>query len=118
MIDHPRAEELVQAVSDWIDSVRDSLPPRDAFLARVAANALSVVRRELISGPAADAAATARLATLLGRTGDLDDLTADLCARLRAGDMDASTPGLLAALRANVEEQIAIDQPKYAPDRA
>ena len=56
MIEHPRAEELVEAVARWIDSVRPNLPPRDAFLARVAANALSVVKRELMQGPAAEAA--------------------------------------------------------------
>lgn len=116
MIEHPRAEELVEAVAAWIDSVRPGLNPRDAFLARVAANALSVVRRELLQGPAAEAAATARLAELLGRQGSHAELTSELCARLRAGGMDRDTPGLLAALRANVEEQIAIDQPSYVPE--
>ncbi|MGH6996850.1 MAG: DUF6285 domain-containing protein, partial [Phenylobacterium sp.] len=67
-------------------------------------------------GPAAEAAAVERLAALLGRDGTLSELNADLCARLRAGDMDAATPGLLAALRANITEQIAIDQPSYAPE--
>ncbi len=116
MIEHPKAEELVEAVARWIDSVRPQLAPRDAFLARVAANALSVVRRELQQGPAAETAAIERLAALLGRDGTLAELNADLCVRLRAGDMDAATPGLLAALRANITDQIAIDQPSYAPE--
>jgi hypothetical protein len=30
--------------------------------------------------------------------------------------MDAATPGLLTTLRANITEQIAIDQPSYAPE--
>ena len=55
---------------------------------------------------------------LLGRAGSLAELNADLCARLRSGEMDAATPGLLAALRANITEQIAIDQPSYAPEPA
>ena len=116
MIDHPRSEELVEAVARWIDSVRPGLPPRDAFLARVAANALGVVRRELIAGPAAAAAARARLADLLGHEGSIAELNAELCARLRTGSMDRDTPGLLAALRANITDQIAIDQPSYAPE--
>lgn len=116
MIEHPRAEELLDAVAGWIDSVRPSLEPRDAFLARVAANALSVVRRELVQGPAAEAAAIARLASLLGQDGDLATLNAALCARLRDGAMDRDTPGLLAALKANITEQIAIDQPSYKPE--
>jgi hypothetical protein len=118
VIEHPRAEELVEAVARWIDTVRPQLGPRDAFLARVAANALGVVRRELIQGPAAEAAASARLEALLGHKGTMTELTADLCARLREGEMDAGTPGLLAALKANVTDQIAIDQPAYAPDPA
>lgn len=116
MIEHPTPEELVEAVARWIDSVRPQLAPRDAFLARVAANALGVVGRELKQGPAAEAAAVERLAALLGRDGTQSELNADLCARLRAGEMDAATPGLLAALRANITEQIAIDQPSYAPE--
>ncbi len=116
MIENPRADELVEAVARWIDSVRPGLPPRDAFLARVAANVLSVVKRELTLGPQAEAAATARLADLLGQGGSLADLNAELCARLRDGQMDRDTPGLLAALKANIVEQIAIDQPNYAPE--
>lgn len=117
MIDHPRAEELVEAVALWIESVRPGLNnPRDAFLARVAGNALGVVKRELAQGPAAEAAATARLAGLLGREGDLAELNRELCARLRAGEMGRDTPGLLAALKANIGEQIAIDQPSYVPE--
>jgi hypothetical protein len=113
VIEHPRAEELVEAVARWIDSVRPNLPPRDAFLARVAANVLGVVRRELIQGPAAEAAAVERLSALLGEEGDLAALNAELCERLRSGLMDAQTPGLLAALKANITDQIAIDQPNY-----
>lgn len=116
MIENPRADELVEAVARWIDSVRPGLPPRDAFLARVAANVLSVVKRELTLGPPAEASATARLADLLGHGGSLAELNAELCAKLRDGQMDRDTPGLLAALKANIVEQIAIDQPNYAPE--
>ena len=114
MIENPRADELVDAVAKWIDSIRPSLPPRDAFLARVAANVLSVVKREILLGPQADAAAVERLSQLLGMSGDVKTLNALLCERLRSGDMDAETPGLLAALKANITDQIAIDQPHYS----
>lgn len=116
MIEHPQAEELAEAVARWIESVRPSLNPRDAFLARVAANALGVIKRELAQGPAAEAAAKARLVALLGREGDYAELNRELCARLRAGEMDRDTPGLLTALKANICEQIAIDQPSYVPE--
>jgi hypothetical protein len=113
LITHPRAEELTQAVSRWIDGVRPSLDARNAFLARVAVNILGVIVREQNLGPAAETAARARFAELLGHDGDFADLNRELCARLRAGKLDAQTPGLLAALKANVLDQIAIDQPNY-----
>jgi hypothetical protein len=113
LITHPKAEELTQAVSRWIDGVRPSLDTRNAFLARVAVNILGVIVREQNLGPAAEAAARARFAELLGHEGDYADLNRELCARLRAGELDAETPGLLAALKANVLDQIAIDQPNY-----
>ena len=116
MIEHPKAEELAQAVAGFLESIRSQLNPRDAFLARVAANAMGVIGRELAGGRAAEDAAAARLGALLSREGGLDDLNADLCARLRTGEMDAATPGLLAALRANITDQIVIDQPTYAPE--
>lgn len=116
MIEHPKAEELAQAVAGFLESIRPQLSPRDAFLARVAANAMGVIGRELAGGRAAEDAAAARLSALLGREGTLTELNADLCARLRAGGMDAATPGLLAVLRANITDQIAIDQPSYTPE--
>jgi hypothetical protein len=113
VIDHPKAEELTVAVARWIDQVRPALDPRNAFLARVAANALGTVTRELALGPKAEAAATERLAGVLGRQGGHAELTTELCERLRSGELGVATPGLMATLRANVLEQIAIDQPNY-----
>ena len=113
MIDHPKAEELTVAVARWIDQIRPGLDPRNAFLARVAANALGTVTRELALGPAAELAAAGRIAGVLGRDGTHAELTTALCDRLRSGELNAATPGLLAALRANVLDQLAIDQPNY-----
>ncbi len=113
MITHPRTEELVEAVAGWIDGIRPGLDPRNAFLARVAANALATVRRELTQGPAAEAAAVAQMSELLGRAGGYADLNDELCARIRAGELTVETPGLLDALRAMAFDQLAIDQPNY-----
>ncbi len=116
MIQHPKAEELVEAVSKWIDGVRPTLGPRDAFLARVAVNVLGVVKRELAQGAVAEAAATARMAELLGHDGDFSMLNSELCEAIRTGAMDVGTPGLIQALKASIHEQIAIDQPNYNPE--
>lgn len=113
MITHPKAEELTEAVARWIDQIRPQLDPRNAFLARVAANALAVVTRELRSGPTVCAAGQARLADLLGHDGALADLITELCGELRAGTLNVATPGLLAALRGGVLDQLTIDQPGY-----
>jgi hypothetical protein len=113
VITHPKAEELTEAVAAWIEQIRPSLDPRNAFLARVAANALAAVTRELKQGPAAEAAAVERMAALLGRSGAFDDLNGELCERIRAGELTVETPGLLEALRATAFEQLAIDQPNY-----
>ncbi len=113
MIEHPRADELIEAVAGWVESIRPQLNPRDAFLSRVAVNALNAVKRELVQGPAAEAAAVSRLSALLGMEGDLKTLNGELCERLRRGEMGVETPGLVAALKAGIEDQIAIDQPSY-----
>jgi hypothetical protein len=113
---HPTTEELVTAVAGWIEELRPQLAARDAFLARVALNALATIGRELRDGPAVDVAAAERLAAVLGHPGSLDELERELCAAIRAGDMTIDTPGLLALLRQNVEGRLAIDQPGYRPD--
>jgi hypothetical protein len=118
VITHPTTGQIVDVVARWIDALRPSLTGRDAFMARVAVNALGIVGRELANGQADEAAATAAFAALLGKTGAFEDLNAELCRRLREGEMDRDTPGLLAALDAAVSAQIAIDQPNYKPDQA
>ena len=69
MIEHPRADELIEAVAGWVESIRPQLNPRDAFLSRVAVNALNAVKRELVQGPVAEAAAVARLSAHHVRNG-------------------------------------------------
>lgn len=116
MITHPKTEELVQAVALWIDQVRPGLDPRNAFLARVAVNVLSVVERELTKGPQAEGRAAEAFAAVLGHEGDFAALNAELCERIREGEFTEATPGLLEALRTLAFDQLAIDQPKYRPE--
>lgn len=116
MITHPRTEELVQSVRLWIDEIRPTLDPRNAFLARVAANAMATVYRELTEGPAAETAAVAGMAEVLGHDGTYAELNSELCARIRSGDFTVETPGLLTALTIMARDQIAIDQPNYKPE--
>jgi hypothetical protein len=116
VITHPRTEELVESVRLWIDEIRPSLDPRNAFLARVAANAMATIGRELTLGPAAEARAVAAMSEVLGHAGTHAELNAELCARIRAGELSVETPGLIAALQLMARDQIAIDQPNYKPE--
>lgn len=116
MITHPRTEELAQAVALWIEQIRPSLDPRNAFLARVAANAMATIGREITLGPAAEAEAVRLMGEVLGRSGTHAELNDALCEAIRSGAMTVETPGLLAALTILARKQIAIDQPSYKPE--
>ena len=118
MQDQPTAADLVMAVREFIESVAmPSLKGHAAFHARVAANALAIVERELAIAPGANAAERARLETLLGRDGTLEDLNWALCDAIRAGRVDAATPGLREHLWETTLAKLAIDQPRYAAYR-
>lgn len=116
MITHPRTEELAKAVAGWIDELRPSLDPRNAFLARVAVNVLGVIQRELTQGPAAEARAVSGMSGVLGHDGGFAELNAELCERIRSGELTVETPGLLAVLMTMARDQVAIDQPNYKPE--
>jgi len=113
VITHPKTEELVESVALWLEEIRPTLDPRNAFLSRVAANALRTVGRELTQGPVADAEGVRLMANLLGGDGTFAELNEELCARIRSSEMNVETPGLLAALHAMTMAQLAIDQPSY-----
>lgn len=116
MITHPRTEELAQSVALWLEQIRPGLDPRNAFLARVAANAMATIGREITLGPAAEAQAVRLMGEVLGRSGTHAELNAELCSRIRSGEMTVDTPSLLAALTVIARDQIAIDQPSYKPE--
>jgi len=116
VITHPRTEELAESVRLWIDEIRPTLDPRNAFLARVAANAMATIARELTQGPTAEAAAIAGMAEVLGQGGTYAELNSELCGRIRSGELTVETPGLLAALTTMARDQIGIDQPSYRPE--
>jgi hypothetical protein len=115
MIGHPTAAELTQAVRRFLDEhAAPKLEGRDGFLAKVAANALAAVERELHQAPAAEAAARQRLAALLGHDGSFEVLNEELCERLASGEFDLTTPGVFDHLRATTIDQVRIDQPGYS----
>ena len=96
------------------EGVLPRLDGQIAFDARVAANVLDLVAREMRLSPAAARREEERLAQLLGREGSLEDLNGDLCARIRDGRIDPASPALREHLRATTLDKLAVDQPSYA----
>lgn len=115
MITHPTSSELIEAVVRFIEErAAPQLKDRDAFLARVAVNALNTVRREIEKGPKAEAEAVARLTAILGHGGDFAALNAELCEGIASGAIDAFDPAVMAHMKASIIDQVRIDQPNYA----
>jgi Domain of unknown function (DUF6285) len=102
----PTAAELVAAVADFLDNdVRSSTEGQVNFHARVAANVLRIVERELTDDSAE------------GVTGRLTDLgfadETQLAAAIRAGTLDDRAGDVLPTLRALVRQRLAVAHPGY-----
>ena len=115
MMDQPSILELVNAVRSFLETkAMPELKGHTAFHARVAANALGIVSRELEFGPKAAEAEAARLATLLERDGTLEELNRALCKAIRSGTMGIASPELARHLENTTLAKVAIDQPSYS----
>ena len=115
MMDQPSAAELVTAVREFLEKhAMPALTGHTAFHARVAANALAIVARELEQGGASDAGEHERLRKLLNREGSLLDLNRELCARIRSGAIALDNGALGEHLRLTTLAKVAIDQPSYS----
>lgn len=109
----PTAAELVTAVREWVDrDVRSATDGRVAFHARVAANALAMVERELELGPTQRRDHDARLRDL----GCADDTA--LAARIRDGALDDRADEVRASVAASVRAKLEVANPRWLePDR-
>jgi hypothetical protein len=124
--DRPSARELLDAVAHFLE--QDAIPELDGprqYHARVAANVMRILSRELELGPAFHRAEWQRLSDLLGETGEapaeearlvesITRFTSKLCERIRRGDADAGPwrDQVLAHVRKTVEEKLAIAKPE------
>jgi hypothetical protein len=111
----PTAAELIAAVADFLDNnVRAATGPNNQptdtaqvnFHARVAANVLRIVERELHDGPAADVNAA------LAELGYTDETK--LAMAIRAGNLDDRGADVLAGLRTIVRRRLDVAHPGYA----
>jgi hypothetical protein len=119
MQDQPTPSEVVGAVAAFLKTVvAVQTTGATSFQARVAANALEMMRRQLDLAPTEDAAELNRLMAILGTDGSLAELNVELARRIEAGELDLTTPGLSDHLWATTMAKLAVDQPTYAAYRA
>lgn len=116
MQDPPSTAELVAAVAEFLrDKAMPQLSGHVAYHARVAANVLDIVRRELEQGERGEQAERLRLQALLDRDdADLVALNRELCARIERGEATLDTPGLRDHLWRVTLDKVAVDQPGYS----
>lgn len=97
----PTAAELVAAVAEFLETdVRQETSGSVNFHARVAANVLRTVERELLDDRSSP-----------GLLGFADE--AALAAAIRRGDLDERGPDLLPVLRTLVLHRLAVSHPGY-----
>ncbi|MGB6516363.1 MAG: DUF6285 domain-containing protein [Mycobacterium sp.] len=102
----PTAAELVAAVAEFLETdVRECTAGQVNFHARVAANALRIVERELLADSSDD------VTDALARVGCDDE--AQLAAAIRAGGLDGNSDQVQLALRALVSCRLSVAHPGY-----
>ncbi|HEY2032871.1 MAG TPA: DUF6285 domain-containing protein [Rhizomicrobium sp.] len=115
MMDQPSMLELVKAVQSFLETkAMPELKGHTAFHARVAANALGIVARELELGPGAANAEMVQLVALLGRDGSLEKLNRELCKKIRDGKIGLESEALRQHLELTTLDKVGIDQPNYS----
>jgi alcohol dehydrogenase class IV len=127
MQDRPTSIELLEAAADFV--AREIVPAIEGarqFQARVVANVMRIVAREIQQEDPAVRVEVKALARLLGRDAphlhSLDDLRKasasmgeELSARIRAGDADSGSwrAEVLSVARQSVEDKLRIANPRY-----
>ena len=102
----PIAAELVAAVAEFLEGdVRSATSGQVNFHARVAANALRIVERELLDESEADSRAA------MAGLGFADE--EQLAAAIRAGRLDGRAEDVTACLRILVQHRLAVAHPGY-----
>ncbi len=116
MHDQPSQIELIEAVANFLERAAPELSGHTAFHARVAANVLQILKRDLAARPQNDAEAKRRLVALLAADAStpLDVLERRLAEGIRSGALSMATPGLTEHLKRTTIDQLNVDQPKYS----
>ncbi len=103
----PNAQELLEAVREYLERDVMPVPGRVGFHARVAANVVAMIERELRLGPAQ----RYRYAELLKGLGVVDD--GELAAAIRQGAMDSRRDEVARVVRFGVDARLEVANPKH-----
>ncbi len=104
----PDANQLLHAVRHWlVEDLSADVQGRNRFHARVAANIVAQVERELALGPSQKRERARRLAGL-GLTDGRE-----LAGAISEGDLDPEDPAVIAAVRAEVVDRLLVANPRY-----
>jgi hypothetical protein len=116
MHDDPSMSELLHGVIEFMAVVAGpQLSGHAQFQARVAANALALIARDLECRADNQTQAVAAYRALLqSDQTDLRALEQSVCGQIQTGEFDVTTPNLLAVLRQVCVNQIMVDQPNYS----
>lgn len=109
-LDRPTAEELLDAISEYLQA---TAAKPNAFHNRIANNLIQLLKREFKLGAIAEQAEHRRLAALLDQQKTLPQLHQQLCDKIRSGEMDWRNTALLQHLRATTADKLRIDNPAY-----
>lgn len=105
----PTAAELVAATAEFLETdVRQATTGQVNFHARVAANVLRIVERELLAGLQGEASGAGAALADLGFTDE-----AALAAAIRSGALDHRAEAVTACLHTLVRERLAVAHPGY-----
>jgi hypothetical protein len=115
MQDEPQPIEILAIVATFLrEEAVPALSGRQSFHARVAANAVDLVRRHIELADASEKAETARLRAIFAApSGGLAELNERLTRKLATGEMDLASPGVRDHLWRTTLEKLAVDQPNY-----
>lgn len=112
------APRLLQAVAEQLEQgTMPALSGYQAFQARICANVVRLVARELRDGPAMAQAEHTRLLALLGLVGGRAALNDELGRRIANGTLALDAPGLVPHLRQSLYEALCINNPQWVATR-
>jgi len=110
----PDAPTLLRAAIKYLeDELMPELSGYHRFKCRVTVNVLSTVKRELEQRTDFDEKEIGRLEALLGHTGNLPELSAELAGTIRAGRLSPEDPQLRQHIRASLREALSVNNPRW-----